>query len=235
MYIDVHTHCLPQSSDICKIHSLSFGKDNYQILLNSYHLFSLGIHPWYINKDTDWSEFYKTIIDIRNYPNMIALGEAGLDKLKGKPITQQMDLFKKQLELSQIVKRPLFVHCVKAYSEIQSLLKSSQISYPLIFHDYRGSSQQTEYFLKFPTYFSFGTILNKSGPKLESLSHIIPLHRIFLETDDQVQFSIQDRYQKLAELYVTSIEKIQAQIKVNFTQVFKQDPLSHRERPVPKD
>ena len=58
--------------------------------------FSLGVHPWN-------SHIYQRSINFLehlNLPNCLAIGEIGLDKLKGPDFNTQTLVFEKQIELS---------------------------------------------------------------------------------------------------------------------------------------
>ena len=54
--------------------------------------FSIGIHPWYINKERLESDL-KTIEDKLKLEECLALGECGLDKRIEVPMTFQIDVF----------------------------------------------------------------------------------------------------------------------------------------------
>lgn len=177
---DIHTHLQ------------SFSKINgYDIeyILNTYpfdfeevkrkqplaHYFSCGIHPWY-------SENYKTQFDllkeiVRSNSSIVAIGEIGLDKVKGLDIATQMQIFRMQAQLAEEMDKPVIIHCVKAWDELIALKRELNPPQPWVIHGYRGGLEQTKQLLKFGFYFSIGEFYNTDAIKE------IPLTSLFLETD----------------------------------------------------
>jgi TatD DNase family protein len=79
--------------------------------------FSIGIHPWYINKERLKSDL-KMIEDKLKLEDCLALGECGLDKRIEVPMTFQIDVFEKQIALAEKYQKPLILHLVGAIDEI---------------------------------------------------------------------------------------------------------------------
>lgn len=93
---DIHTHQIPLEDNddpyhscILDVYPLEFevAKDT-----NVRHSFSCGIHPWY-SEDSDSQMKY--LSEIVSNPRIIAIGETGLDKIKGPPFNIQIPVFKK--------------------------------------------------------------------------------------------------------------------------------------------
>lgn len=125
---DVHTHKIysedsddPYHSCIFDVYSLEFEVAKE---LHQRHSFSCGIHPWY-SEDSETQMAYLT--EITSNPRIVAIGETGLDKLKGPSFEVQTPVFKKHIELSEKLGKPVIIHCVKAWEE---LLKVKKIQIP---------------------------------------------------------------------------------------------------------
>ncbi len=137
--------------------------------------FSCGVHPW--NAEDSDSQLH-LLEEIIVEPNVVAIGEAGLDKLRGAEMSVQIDVFRKQIELAMDVNKPLIIHCVKAWDELIRLYKEYEGSnIPWIIHGYRGNPQQTQQLSRVGFKFSIGEKFN-----VDSLKEI-PLTDIFCETD----------------------------------------------------
>ncbi|MFV0537417.1 MAG: TatD family hydrolase [Dysgonomonas sp.] len=136
--------------------------------------FSCGIHPWFSDKSEEMFALLKKNI---GDPNVVAIGEIGLDKLQGPDIAKQIAIFRKQVELAIEVRKPIIIHCVKAWDEMIALYKEYKGAVPWILHGYRGNPEQTKQLSKLGFKFSLGEFFNK-----ESVKHI-PLDSIFCETD----------------------------------------------------
>jgi TatD DNase family protein len=135
---------------------------------------SCGIHPWFSGEPELQFDLLRTVA---SDPQVVALGETGLDKQKGPGLAVQTSVFRKQIELAIEVKKPLIVHCVGAWDELIALYREYDGSVPWVIHGYRGNPEQTRHLSRIGFRFSLGESFNK-----ESLRHI-PLDSIFCETD----------------------------------------------------
>ena len=69
---------------------------------------------------------------------MLAVGEAGLDKLAEAPLTLQIEVFEYQARLAEEANKPLIIHLVKAVDELLKLKQKIQPVKPWIIHGFRG-------------------------------------------------------------------------------------------------
>ena len=155
------------------------------------HLFSYGIHP----KDSE-----KEIIneEILLSLNCLAIGEIGLDKLIDVAFDLQKRIFLQQVELSEKHELPVIIHCVKAWNEILEIKKELKPNQPWIYHGFRKSNL-IESVLKSGCYISIGTAIIFDQKLQQSIQHI-PLEKLFLETDNDTSYSIQEVYESVARL-----------------------------------
>ncbi|PIN10825.1 TatD-related DNase [Handroanthus impetiginosus] len=147
---------------------------------------NFGLHPWYISDRTpNWmnslKEFFATT------PSA-AVGEIGLDKGSvGKQIdfTDQVEIFRQQLQFAKELKKPASVHCVRAFGDLLEILKSmGPFPSGVILHSYLGSAEMVPELFKLGAYFSFsGFLMSMKESKAKKMVKSVPRERILLETD----------------------------------------------------
>lgn len=178
-----------------------------------------GRHPWHLLSLAPCLSSPATIL---------AIGESGLDRLCTTPYDLQLEVFREEVALSEELRKPLFLHCVRAIDDVLRIRKELRVQQPWIWHGYRGSAQQLTQLLKFseqaflPTggtgrgafYFSFGIRYNT-----EALL-ACPLDRLLLETDDDTHHPIADLYTEVARLRNMSLEDLIGQMHKNFSCLF---------------
>ena len=130
MYFNLHTHNIQESENIVSL------VNQYPLEYQSeISVFSIGIHPWKINKSTLLEEFQIMKQKVKN-PSCWALGECGLDKRIESPLELQIEVFKAQLLLAELNKLPVIIHCVAAFQEVISLKKELDITVPMVIHGF---------------------------------------------------------------------------------------------------
>lgn len=180
-------------------------------------IYSAGWHPWFIEK-VSLNEIEKNLTKVSRMPQVIALGECGIDRAIHTPLEIQLQVFEMHLKLAALVQKPVILHAVRSYSDVLQLLKKLQFRLSIIFHDYRGNEQQTAQLLKFNSYFSFGEALLKY-PNMEDKIRVIPGNRLFLETDES-ELSIEKIYLSAATALNLSVDELAEQIDQNYTTLF---------------
>ncbi|SDR68710.1 TatD DNase family protein [Polaribacter sp. KT25b] len=205
-FIDVHTHTFSSDKNVFSI------VNTYPNSLNFSQPFSMGIHPWFINIDKIEEEILLLESKLQD-KNCVALGECGLDKLIDVDFELQKKVFKKQILLSEKYKKPLIIHCVKAYQEIIEIKKEIQPNQTWVLHGFNKSKQLAESFIKNGILLSFGAAIIKSK-KLQEVFLEIPISTILLETDDS-KLEIQEIYQKASEIKNIHLKDLQEAIHQN--------------------
>ena len=181
-------------------------------------IFSAGIHPWYVKNNTFEIEMVQLEMALKKL-NVIAVGECGLDKVCKTDFQLQENCFKRQIHLANILKKPIIVHCVKAFSETITLLQKEKCSVPVIFHGFNKGKILAEQLISKGYYLSFGKHIFET--RTAAIFKTLPLTHIFLETDDATTGIIQI-YKKAAELIGTSVKLLSSQIESNARLVFNQ-------------
>ena len=204
---DIHTHHTPSPYDL-KIRSIvnidifQWGNPQ-QWCEQSYY--SLGIHPWNsISCDVQMDRLKRLAANER----VVAIGETGIDKLRGPSLDEQLQLFIKQIEIAETVKKPLIIHCVKAWNELIEVRRHTKPLQPWIIHGYRGKPALTRQLVKEGFLFSIGYYFNE-----QSIS-LIPLSSLFCETDDGEK-TIEEVYLHLGKALNVNMEELALRIEEN--------------------
>ena len=210
MKINVHTHYPPLSqANLALVNQYPFTVDRE--LLH----FSVGIHPWYINEKT-LEEELNLLESSLQLANCLALGECGLDKKIDVPMALQEKVLGAQLVLAEKYKKAVILHVVSAYQEIVAIKKRLGLSVPLIIHGFNKKPQLAEHLIKQGFYLSFGGALLHSEYVRESFDQT-PVERVFLETDDAENLTIEEVYQAAS----TIKPNLEQQLYQNFIDVFE--------------
>lgn len=212
-YFDVHCHREPAGptrigyilNAYKDMETLDYREDRYR---------SLGIHPCYIDRPEQQEAILRAHIDM---PGVVALGECGLDKRSATPMTAQEGLFEMQIELANLHKKPLIIHCVRAFEESMRLLRAAKV--PVLFHGFNKHPQLGQRLLDQGHYLSFGKDLGARSPHARQMLQRVPADRFFLETDDSA-LEIEKIYQMAATLRGTTLDSLTLQLQKNIEHVF---------------
>jgi TatD DNase family protein len=214
MYFDIHSHHLSNQADIVQIMNVM----PYCIIEgDQLGYFSCGMHPWYIGNDLNISQLEQWLDECRK-PNLVAIGECGLDKLRGPDIKIQEEIFWLHVKISEELRKPIIIHCVKALNEIIQYRKKMQPQQPWILHGFNGNVQTIEQCVKLGFYFS----LNRNCLKKRDLSSwlsAIPFNRLFLESDDSVDV-LKELYEQISGALDISESELKDVIAQNIKTVF---------------
>lgn len=169
MITDIHTH-RPGSGAIVNLDA------TYPVITDKDLLYSVGIHPWNSGNITPGS--LERLTALAAMPQVVAIGECGLDALRGADMESQQALFDRHIELSEQHRKPLIIHAVKTFPLIIEAAKRHRHEMPWIIHGFRGKPQLAEELLRHGFYLSTGARFNKDTIAM------IPKSRLLLETDD---------------------------------------------------
>jgi TatD DNase family protein len=215
-YIDIHSHGNKKTeAGIVAIKNLLAGEMIPEL---SEGFFSVGIHPWQLeegNIDQLKQQFQNSVKN----PQVIAIGEAGLDKAIQTPLEEQIPVFRMQIEMAEEIKKPLIIHAVRAFGEIIQLRKSTKAKAIWIVHGFRGGPETALQLLNHGIFLSFGSALLKEDEKLNSALRVVPNEQLFLETDES-SCNIEEVYQKAAIYRKQSLDVLKSAIFANFARCF---------------
>jgi TatD DNase family protein len=178
---------------------------------------SVGVHPWYAHS-TQWRTQLAQVATLASHPQVVALGECGLDKLMGPPFEVQLPVFEAQVQLAESLQKPIIIHCVKAFGELLAWKKRSSVSVPMVLHGFNNKPEVAAQLLQHGFYVSLGAALLKNDSNAQKTLKIIPLERLFLENDAQ-QIPIEEIYEKAAALLNIELGVLNNQIWRNFADI----------------
>jgi len=147
--------------------------------------YSVGIHPWNLPL-LQWNEeaisrVLAVMEYLATYKEVVAIGEAGLDKLRVTDRVEQqicVQLLLRQIQISEASGKPLILHLVKGQDDILALRKKLHPSQPWIVHGFRGKPTQASQLLAAGIEVSLGLHFNPSTARF------LPAENLFLETDN---------------------------------------------------
>lgn len=180
--------------------------------------YSYGLHPWFIDPATS-GDMLRELEIKADEKRCIAIGECGLDKLSKVDFEAQLKVFEEQVRIANACKKPLVVHCVKAFNEVINCLNDQNNAVPVIIHGFNNNENIARVLRDQGCYFSFGKALLGYESNAAKAIKAVGRKNFFLETDD-ADISIKYIYRKAAELLGVGEEILKMQIQSNFENVF---------------
>ncbi|MCD4832584.1 MAG: TatD family hydrolase [Bacteroidales bacterium] len=209
VFLNFHAHQQMPAENEIVIQSLFLQND--LITKNSDKIFfTAGLHPWHADQLSE-SKIIERLETLLQNKSIIAIGETGLDKLKGVDWETQKKVFRAHIEIADKYNLPLIVHSVKAHNEVLKLKIESKSKIPWVIHHFNGSKQMAMDFINHGFYLSLCNHINNSGSKLSGYLGELPVNRIFLETDD-FNIDIKDLYSVAAKKFNMNIENFKKQL-----------------------
>jgi TatD DNase family protein len=212
LFIDFHTHHDRQAHNLINLQTLHVTSELQAEELPN--ICSIGLHPWFI-QESSW----ENLVDLAKLSKVIAIGECGLDRNITLSMEVQISIFQKHIEFAEALQKPLVIHCVRAFAELITLKKNTKPSMPWIIHGFHKKEEVFQQLLKHDFYFSFGAaILSDRPPTIQAIA-TAPNGRFLLETDDRTDISIEQIYDRAAELRHVSLETLQTQLVETYQQL----------------
>jgi TatD DNase family protein len=211
LYINIHSHQKAATGHfLVQNHYQQFDK----VTVPGHY--SIGVHPWYIDTD-NWQQQLAEWEKWVAHPQVLAVGECGLDKLVDTNWELQLKTFSYQLQWAQQHNKPLIIHCVKAFTEVQLLLKQLSIQVPVLFHGFNKNAVLANELISQGYYLSFGKALLQ--PHIQTLLASLPITSVLLETDDAA-IDIKELYQLAATAFSIDVDSLSLQLQQNATRFF---------------
>lgn len=205
--LDIHTHHQPvkpsQAIQNCFPENFSPQAGGY---------YSVGLHPWYLRPEhleSQWEQLLKAV----RHPQVLAIGEAGLDKLSDTPFALQHEIFEKQILLAESLNLPLVIHAVRAMDEVIALKRKHKPRNAWIIHGFRGKQEQALQYIRQGICLSFGERYQ------EGALCAVPADKLFLETDEST-VDIHQLYDRAAHVLGKPVEALTGQVQCNINSVF---------------
>jgi len=211
---DCHTHQLQPINGIRNFHQ------QQKTVFEDYALpCSVGLHPWFVATE-NWQTDLHWLQQVAQQPKVVALGECGLDALRGADLATQQQAFIEQLQLAQQLRKPLIVHCVRRFNELIVIAKkhNTKQTTPIIVHGFNNKTSVLHGLLNEGFYVSFGAALLQPNSAAAKALCLTPINRVLLETDDSTA-SIEQIYQQAATLLQINVVDVVQQIQQNWEQL----------------
>ena len=205
--------------------------DHAQVVL------SCGVHP--LNLDDDWD--IERLHAYASDPNVVALGETGLDYFYHKTPELwaiQQQAFRDHLHVACQLNKPVIVHTRDAREDTINLLAENHVDRcGGVLHCFTEDRETAKRLLDLGMYISFSGILTfKNAEQIREAARYVPMDRILVETDSPYLAPVpyrgkanQPAYTRdvadyLAVVKGLSIEQVAEQTTENFAKLFNIAP-----------
>ena len=193
----------------------------------------MGVHP---TEHQEQAVSEKSLLTLAQHPNVIAIGETGLDYFHCKgEMTWQQERFRRHIGVANIIKKPLIIHTREARDDtIQIMREENASAIGGVMHCFTETKEMAKQALDLNFYISFsGIVTFKNATALQEVAQYVPMDRILVETDSpylapvpfrgQTNQPAYTRYvvEKIAELRGISAERVAEQTTKNFRQLFQ--------------
>ena len=215
-FVNIHTHMAKAEANILQIINLDLSQ-----ACSVEGFFSFGIHPWALDSAVFQMGVALECLETKlRLPNVVALGEAGLDKMHKTSFERQIELFERQIELSETMQKPMILHDVRSHNEIIALRKRHKAQQPWIVHGFNGTEQDIQQLIRQGVYLSVGESLLYPHRKIYKSLKFIDLDYLFLETD-MAKIGVETIYKTAADLLEMDLSVLQTRIFANFASLFR--------------
>ncbi len=143
---------------------------------------AVGVHPSEVGDMQDAD--LKTLAQMASHEKAVAIGEIGLDYHYDEPARDiQKIWFEKQLRLAQELSMPYIIHDRDAHQDTLDILK--KVGYfNGVMHCFSGSCEMAKAVLDMGLFISIaGQVTFKNAPKVQEVAKMVPIDRLFVETD----------------------------------------------------
>jgi len=165
-----------------------------------------GFHPWFADlAEKGWEEK----LSIYLAEPVVFAGEMGLDKArKNIAFALQKEIFIGQLILAKKFNKPCMVHCVRAWDDVITLIKTHDPGVRFLMHSFNGSKEIADEVARMGGYFSVAVrLFLKPDDSFKTVFESLPMDRILIETDFpyQVKWTMPAAYiQAVQSAYATA-------------------------------
>jgi TatD DNase family protein len=199
---------------------------------------SVGTHPHNAHEELDIDS--KALIALTKNPNVVAIGEAGLDyHYDNSPRDAQAQSLRQHIAAARDTGLPLVIHSRDCDADMAKILKneSGKGAFPAVLHCFTGGRDLAFTAIELGHYISFTGILTfKNSQALRDIARELPADRILVETDAPYLTPLPYRGKRnepsyvvetakvLAETRGVSADEIASQTTENFFRLFSKVP-----------
>jgi len=182
---------------------------------------TVGIHPHEAALATQ--KDFEEMVALSRHPKVVAWGEIGLDYYYDhSPREVQQRVFLQQIELAKMAKLPIIIHCRpsddsdNAWDDLLRLLRENWQSTGLggVMHCFTGSVEQARASLDLGFVISFaGNITYPKAQNIRGAASLVPLDRMFIETDSPYLAPVPHRGKRNEPAFVVEVARHISQLR----------------------
>lgn len=175
---------------------------------------AVGIHP---HDASSMDEMMLSLLKaLARKKKVMAIGEIGLDyHYDYSPRDVQQKVFIDQIRLAKSLKLPIIIHDREANDDMLRILKEEEaFDTGVVMHCFSGSAELARQYVKLGAYISIaGPLTFKNNRKTIEVVEVVPLDRLFVETDSPFLTPVPFRGKRNEPAYVEHVADKIAEIK----------------------
>lgn len=206
MMLDSHTHRSDAADALVSVSPTDFAPAPGR-------LYAVGIHPWR-TQCGDVAEQLRALDAVARHCQVAAIGETGLDSLRGAPLDEQMGVFSHHIRLAEALGKPLVIHMVRTSQQVLKAWRGSGRCVPWAIHGFRGNVGVAKPLVEAGFYISFGERFNADALRT------VPPDRLLAETDES-QMPIVQVVSRMAAALAVQEGNLQRILADNLCRFFK--------------
>lgn len=148
--------------------------------------YAVGLHPWWIERSgLTVDQLQQQLRDwLDQYPEVVAIGECGLDGGLNVPVDNQIPFLDAQLALAKDCQLPVILHGYKAHQPLLERLKRYGLANGGVIHGFSGSLELAMSYWRLGFRIGVGgTVTYPRASKTRKAVTGLPLEALVLETD----------------------------------------------------
>lgn len=143
----------------------------------------LGLHPYFVLQHQE-ADIAALDHMLAQYPDVVAVGECGIDGRFTDTLEAQWHYFDAQLKLAKHHALPVVVHCVRANDHVAKRLRQLALPKAGLIHAFSGSIEQATKFLDLGFKLGLGgAVTYERAKRLQRTVKALPDNAFVLETD----------------------------------------------------
>jgi len=174
---------------------------------------SVGIHP---NSSPDLIVEVSTLTNLADDPNVIAIGETGLDYFRSiGDLTWQQQRFRTHIQAAKEIGKPLIIHSRNAISDTLRILREEKAAdVGGIMHCFVEDWEVAQQVMNMGFYISFSGIVTFKNAKVsQSVAKQVPLNVMLVETDSPYLAPVPYRGKTNYPAYVKQVAEFIAKLR----------------------
>ena len=145
---------------------------------------------------------FHAALEIGTTRTVLAIGETGMDSLRGADLDTQARVFVRHLQVAHVIGKPVVAHCVRtAQRIIDERRKAGLTAVPLAIHGMRANERVARALLDAGCYLSYGIRFNPATLLAT------PPDRMLIETDE-APASIHEVATAIADVLATTADDV---------------------------